>query len=261
MSSTSFRSGVQTIHLHLERLRRHYEVAVRSYDTVSLLDLSHSLRVWAELKMALPNLAPAFGRTLAFKTAIPAKKVMREVRDKRFVFAYMPDGVITYASNGQIVSGPEQINSNSPFSLGAAVKINADGSAEIKNYCFVSNTLEQPIIKLLEVADQKRCNYPQWMGAEAVRLSYISQSGALKALTISREMIIKRVANTMDGSHPSAAGTLSDGENSFDEAVHHLLQYQMGGLPLPYFILLKVAQDILSIAPRLIDDGHAKNAT
>lgn len=243
---------MQTIRLHLERLRRHYEVAERTYDAVTFLDLSHSLRVWAELKMVLPTIAPDFGRTLAFKTAIPAKKVMRSVRDKRFVFAYMPDGVVTHASNGQIASSPQMGDADSSFSLGAAIKSNTDGSIEMKNYSFVSIVLEPPMVNMLEASDQKRCNYPQWMGAEAVRLSYPSESGELKTLSISREMIIKRVANTMDGSHPSAAGSLNDGENSFDEAVHHLLQYQMGGLPLPYFILLKIAQDIVSIAPRLL---------
>jgi hypothetical protein len=99
------------------------------------------------------------------------------------------------------------------------------------------------------------------MGAEAVRLSFPTGTGDLKSLAISREMIIRRVANTLDGSHPSAATTTGGTENSFDPAVHHLLKYQMGGLPLPYFILLKIAQDILEIAPKLLAAPGKKGAT
>jgi hypothetical protein len=246
---------MRTVLLHLERLRRHYQFAVRTHDTIALLDLSHSLRVWAELKMALPRIAPVFGKTLAFKTAIPPKKAMRAARDKQHVFSYMPGGVVTYASSGQVLSLPEMSGPGKACSVGASVKVMPDGSLVMKNYYFVSGVSGEQLAKSLNAEDQTRCNYPQWMGAEAVRLCYLSDTGALRKLSISREMIVKRVANTMDGSHPSAAGSPTDGENSFDEAVHHLLQYTIGGLPLPYFILLKIAQDILSIVPKLIDDS------
>ena len=63
--------------------------------------------------------------------------------------------------------------------------------------------------------------------------------------------MVKRVANTLDGSHASLAAYESD--NRFDPAVRHLLHYQVGGLPLPYFVLLKIAQDILSIAKKLLE--------
>lgn len=248
---------MQTVLLHLERLRRHYTAAVRSYDHVSLLDLSHSLRVWADLKLVLPNIAPAFATTLAFKTAIPAKKVLRAAHGTRFVFSYMPGGVVTYAGNGQIASGPEL----GTFTIGASVMLRAGGAMELKNYCIVGLAFEQSLIKALGAENVTRCNYTQWMGAEAVRLSYPAEDGALKKLAITREMIVRRVANTLDGSHPSAAGTNEDMENSFDAAVHHLLQYQMGGLPLPYFILLKIAQDILATAPKLLGIPQAENAT
>ena len=252
---------MQTVLLHLERLRRHHTTAVRTYDHVSLLDLSHSLRVWADLKGVLPEIAPAFATTLAFKTAIPARKVLRAARGKRFVFSYMPGGVITYANNGQIATGPKLGNPNSPVTIGAAVMLLADGTMKLKSYCFVGIDFEQPLIKALGAEDITRCNYMQWMGAEAVRLSYPAEDGTLKKLTITREMIVRRVANTLDGSHPSAAGTNEGMGNSFDPAIHHLLQYQMGGLPLPYFILLKIGQDILATAPTLLGMPQAENAT
>jgi hypothetical protein len=242
---------VRTVLLQLERLRRHYEVSVRSYDQVSLLDLSHSLRVWVELKGPLTKLAPKFSTTLAFKTAMPAKKVLRGVRGKRFVFSYMPGGVITYANKGHVTSLPD-FGPGIPVESTCKMMVNTNGSLELSQIAFVGMLLEQPLLGSFGVEDQTRCNYAQWLGSETVRVCYPDKTGVLKVVSLNREMIVKRVANTLDGSHPSAASGNNEGNNAFDETVHHLLQYQVAGLPLPYFILLKIAQDILDIAPTLL---------
>ncbi|QOL49756.1 hypothetical protein [Massilia litorea] len=179
---------MRTVLLHLERLQRHYEASVRSYDEVSLLDLSHSLRVWADLKTVLPQLAPAFSKTLSFKTSTPAKKVLRAARGSRFVFAFMPGGVITYAANGSIVTGPQDIKDRS-FTVGVSCKINTDGSMELKNYSFMEVASDQPMVKAAAAEDVSRCNYSQWLGAEAVRMSYPDKTGELKIVSITREML------------------------------------------------------------------------
>jgi hypothetical protein len=240
---------MKTVVLHLERLRRHYEGAVRTYDQVAFLDLSHSLRIWVELKQELPKIAPAFGTTMAFKTAIPAKKVLKAAKGHRYVFCYMPGGVITYCANGHLVSGPDMDHGAGDFSSGIAIKVCED-HVWLNKFCVVGRSFDQPLIKALEAETQTRCNYVQWLASEAVRVSYPQADGKLSSTAISREMLVKRVANTLDGSHPSLAA--KDLDNAFDPAVHHLLQYKVGGLPLPYFVLLKLAQDVLAIAPKLL---------
>jgi len=235
--------------LQLERLRRHYEVAVRTYDQVALLDLSHSLRIWVELKQDLPRIAPAFATTMAFKTAIPAKKVLKAAKGYRHVFCYMPGGVITYGARGHLVSGPDMGEGAGDFSAGIAVKVCED-HVWLNKFCVVGKSFDQSLIKALEAETQTRCNYAQWMASEAVRVCYPRADGTLANVGISREMIVKRVANTLDGSHPSL--TAKELDNAFDPAVHYLLQYGVGGLPLPYFVLLKVAQDILTFVPKLL---------
>ena len=254
---------MHTVLLHLERLRRHYEISVRSHDHVALLDLSHSLRVWSELKTVLPTLEPKFGSTLAFRTALPAKKVMRAARGYSFVFSYMPGGVVTFASNGMLAGRSGALDASSPFTIGAQSMRRSDGAIELSNYCYISTSFEQPMIAALGAEQQKRCNYAHWLGAEVVRLSYPSQVPAqgMTTVSLSREILVKRVANTLDGSHPSAAGNSTTDFNSNDEAVRQLLSHLMGGLPLPYFILLKIAQDILEIVPRLLAPSTDKRAT
>lgn len=242
---------MNTVQLHLERLRRHYETTVQTYDQVALLDLSHTLRIWTELKQPLIQISPKFSKAIAFKTAIPAKKVFKAARGHKYVFSYMPGGVRTYASNGHLASGPGMEPADGDFTMGIAVKVTPP-LIELGKYCIVSTSFEQPLVKALDAEQTTRCTYIQWLGAEAVRVSYINSLGKLTTTAISREMMIKRVANTLDGSHSSAANS-ADTDNAFDEPIQHLLKYQMGGLSLPYFILLKIAQDILDVAPRLLE--------
>lgn len=251
-------ADMTSVLLQLERLRRHYDAAVHTYDEVALLDLAHILRVWTELKRPLLQLSPSFSTTQCFLTAIPARKVLAAARGHRFVFSYMPGGAITYASNGALASGP-QMGPHDKCTVGIAVKA-MPGYLELGKYCYVSAVFDQSLVKALEAESVTPCTYMQWLGAEAVRLSYPTRIGKLKAVSISREMMVKRVANTLDGSHPSAAAA-GDIDNAFDEPIGHLLEYKMGGLPLPYFILLKVAQDILGVASKeLVDATYARKA-
>ena len=252
------RSLVKTVLLHLERLRRHYDVAVKSYDQVALLDLSHILRIWVELKQPIVSLAPAFATTISFKTGLPAKKVLNAARGHPYIFCYMPGGVITYASNGSLVSAPEMEPDAGAFSMGVTVKVMPDHTWLGKFY-IVAKSFDQSLIKAMDAETQTRCNYQQWLGSEVVRVCFRGSDGVLKQTSISREMIVKRVANTLDGSHPSTAAW--DTGNTFDEPVHHLLKYAVGGIHLPYFILLKIAQDILANAPKLLGLEDPKAAT
>lgn len=233
--------------LQLERLRRHYDVAVRTYDDVTFLDLSHSLRIWVDLKQQLVSAAPSFSQAISFKTGLPARKVIKAARNREFIFCYMPGGVKTYAAKGQLASGPRG-NSGGHLS-GVAFKIEED-HIWLDKFSFVSPELDNSLIGALNAHQQQRCNFQQWLGAEAVRLSFRSAEGELRPVQISRETLVKRVANTLGGSHPSTAPGETD--NIFDPPVRYLLQYKCGGLPLPYFILLKMAQDILEFAPGLL---------
>jgi len=240
-----------SINLHFLRLKRHYDAAVQTYDEVSLLDLSHILRIWGELKTVLGDSYPKVKSTITFKTGMPAKKVRKAIKNQKYVFTYLPDGVITYASKGVLVNFPDQ-NSQEDFTTGIAVKISENNKVELKNFCIVSSALEQPLIKAMGSEETKRLNYLSWLGAEVVRVSFINSEGVLHEISISREILIKRVANILDGSHPSAASQ-DDFDNKFDEPIKYLLEFKVGGLPLPYFILLKIAQDIIDKMPKLLD--------
>lgn len=241
--------------LQLQRLQRHYDTSVRTYDPVSLLDLSHALRMWTDLKQILSARFPAFISTRAFRSAIPAKKVMRAARGHRHVFAYMPGGVTTFASEGHLASGPAYLGPREDYAMAVAAKPNVDGSLELKNYCFVATGFDQPLIEAMRAEDVSRGNYIQWLGAEVARVSYPTENGQLVRVTLSRETTIRRVANVLDGSHPAVPAQPNHALSVEDGAVLELLNYKVGGLILPYFILLKAAQDLLDLAPSLLRRG------
>ena len=242
------------VRLQLERLRRHYEAALSSYDQVSLLDLSHTLRIWVELRDPLAEASRRFSTAEAFRTAVPARKIRRAARGRRYVFAHFPNGVRSSASNHLLLAGA------SVPGLDTAAEIEfmlSPPYVVIRSYAVMAPQLSPATS--MSLAESSRCTYAGWMGAEAVRLSWPMSGENAVLVTISREVLIKRVANVLDGSHPSLG---SDPNNRFDAPVGYLLTCQVAGFSLPYFILLKVAQDILDEAPRLLGlhDGPAEQA-
>lgn len=237
---------MREIALHIERLRRHHDASIRTYDAVSLLDLSHTLRVWADMKDALHKQVPAFSSTLSFKTSMAPKKVRKAAKQFKHVLAFMPGGTTTYAGQGQLFGSTDEADADKDFVSSAWIKINSDGSVEVKNYCFIAAHVDDEIRRACAAEEVTRCNYMQWLGAEAVRLGYEDESGSLQGVSLSREMMIRRMANSFDGSHPSVGEPPST--NRFDAPIRKLFKYEAAGLPLPYFILVKIAQDILVIA-------------
>jgi len=233
----------------LERLWRHYQDAETSYDEVSLLDLSHSLRIWIELKTHLPSIAPAVETSKVFKTSSPHRNAMRQLRDQKYVLAYFPDGVITHASKGGIFSIPDIPND---LDFWSATRIASNGPAmQISQMHFASCQLHTSVTHKLLHPQIKRCNYSHWLGSEAIRVQFINpQSGTLDRAAITREMMVKRVANIMEGSHARADG--DGGSNQFDDPIRYLSNVKCSNLPMPYFILLKIAQDILTKMPPLL---------
>lgn len=260
----------EKIRLQLIRLQRHFDNAVRTYDEVALLDLSHILRIWFELKAPLAQLCPDFAKAITFKSAIPSRKLLKYAKGKTYVFCYMTGGVKTYASEGEIVSPPDGVRAmvvdgrfaltkpladSPPYFIGAKMKAEGD-SLWVGNALYIESPdvkeEDETLQQLAQLESTSRLTFAQWMAAEAVRLAYVNPEGKRIAMTISREMVIKRVANTLDGSHASVSEDARVSyENAFDAPIKYLLSFKIGGVPLPYFILLKIAQDILGNSPKL----------
>lgn len=239
----------QTVALQMERLRRHHQAATLAYDPVTLLDLSHALRIWSEMGKELATRYPKTVTTRQFRNTTPPKKVAQWAKGNQSVIAYFPGSVDTYAAAGRIAAMTPAANVDGTFALFISLKESSNGQTSVQRYCFVKDAVYNREFELaLSSNSEVPCNYQQWLGGEAVRLSFLADSGSVREERIDRKTLIERVANTLDGSHPSINGRIAG--QKYDAPVHHLLEYEVLGLPLPYLLLLKIAQDILSILPK-----------
>ena len=90
----------------------------------------------------------------------------------------MPGGVKTYASQGHLASGPGMGTEDGACSIGVAVKFTPP-LTELGKYCVIGTCFDQPLIKALDAESVTRCGYTQWLGSEAVRVSYINEKNDL----------------------------------------------------------------------------------
>ena len=216
--------------------------------------MSHMLRMWSELKLQLAKEIPSLSGSIAFQVASPTKHVRRLLTGNEFVLSYLPGGATTFAADGVVTQLPESW-SRSPGTQSVLAKFNEDHSIEVASFCVVNKVLDSGQRKHLRSSDLKRVGYQQWLDSEAVRVGMSSESGLIEVISIPRDVLIRRVANKYQGSHSRLVKDPWEGESKFDSCVAHLMQFRLGGLPLPYFILLKAANDILSIVgPKIA--GH-----
>jgi len=236
---TDFRN----IHVNYERLRRHYERCVSSFDEVSLYDLAHALRMWMDMKILADKFLVENNigtNLLSYKVS---KKLARLVTKKEHIIAGLPGGVATWASNQKIM---EFSQNDKPRSFSSGVKAMIEGSGRINVAQIIvvfDYVINQEEIKILNKGIlEQRHNFSQWLNSEIVRAQYVNSEGVKERKIISREIFIGRVANILGGSHPIAD---HNSDNQFNDAVRYLMNFNIAGLPTPYFLVLKVAKDIL----------------
>ena len=201
-----------------------------------------------ELKLVLPDIDKTFTSKIPFKSAVPNRKILRSYSDVEYIVGFMPGGIATHAGNGKLFEWKERAG---PFSIGGLIVPIEDG-LEMKNFHFCFPNVEKGTDCITVNPKVTRLNLVQWFGSEIVRMNYRRSNGQLEIISISRETLIKRLANILDGSHTSL-GKNSDFSNKFDEPIKFLMDFKCGGCPIPYYLLLKVAQDIVEFAPRLIE--------
>jgi hypothetical protein len=238
------RGFVEQVGVHLERLRRHSEAVQRTGDEISLLDLANTLRIWADMKKGLGEYFPAYSRIRRFRTASPPSKLATRTRNVRHVHCYLGHAVTANAAGGEIFHNPEvwqpavAHGDFKPLSLDPQI-------FEISHFCMVETNLTKDEAKLFDHPRYSSVDYSEWLGSEVARVGFLI-NGQLQRFTLTREQFIRRVANVLGGSHPENAGPPdNDLENRFDPPVKFLLGMRVVGLPLPYFVLLNCAQEIL----------------
>jgi hypothetical protein len=132
--------------------------------------------------------------------------------------------------------------------LGSGVK---SPGLELKGIRLINRALSPDEVKKLyeagpPTAQPTSLRYSEWLASGIYEVP--SQNTAHPELRISREILIKRVANILGASHP-IGGTeeLEEIENRFDPYILELHNIEIAdGYPATYYQLLEIAKDILN---------------
>jgi hypothetical protein len=229
----------------LQRLRRHYENSLKTYDPISFLDFAHTLRIFADLSESKEDLftqssfiRPNFNKTF--------KKVFASCE---YFYVYLPpEGVRTSAvatkelEGRMITSGP----ASEKFSVLSSTKIEPNGDLSIRSYGIANNVLSAEKRKALYDAEQeiqlRKVNFTNYMNAPAAHFRFQD----INISTLSNKQLIQRVANEYEASHPHADDSKKYIVDAASPIVKKLMDHTCAQLPLPYFILLNIADTILN---------------
>ncbi|WP_299768145.1 hypothetical protein [uncultured Pseudoteredinibacter sp.] len=238
---------------YLTRLDKHLQHARKTYDLVSLSDLSHSLRIWTEIIEDLESSFEPVKLKKPFKHQSPARKFSKAIKRHEHVVCYMEGGVKVFCAKGEVLSD-EPIPDGVDFSIsGKFATSDKEGWADMHSYYRVmGTTLSEGENHSFNSPKSKRLLFREWMNAEICRVQFSAPSGQLDSLQISRTNLIKRVANSFGGSHAHPTEQEDNG-NRFDKPISRLMNTCLLGLPLPYFLLVHTGHLITENIPQILD--------
>lgn len=209
----------QHLHLQFQRLERHYQKSLKDKDEISFLDLAHTLRIWTEVKHEVDQLVinKSFNLKLANNNKL-SRKGRKMLRGSKFTYIPVGSGV---ESPGIQVKGMMVIN-------------RALTHEEIKQLYKEGPPTTKPT----------NLTFSEWLGSGILDVS--NNDDGSSQISLSREIVIKRIANLLGASHPLGNDYSDENENAFDKYVLDLHKYNLAdGYPATYYQLLEIAKDII----------------
>lgn len=206
------------VRLQLRRLRRHLVENLKAYDEVALINLANALRAVFQMRAELVARARSSGVNVHLKDR-PLPKALKKVFGKSpYLFIALSEGVsINGATVAELIYLPGRVPT-------------AEERAVI-----------QKVVK--PHAHSRRIGFNEWAGAAII---HVRLRAGEQAFQISREMIAKRVANVLGGSHPEGQPQPRvTRENMFDEPLLEISGMVMQDRPVLYTVLIKIAHDIV----------------
>lgn len=219
---------IQHLHLQYDRLVRHYESALKTKDEISFLDLAHALRVWVDMKTEVSRMADDRGFNLALRHYTAPKYIQQSLQGSTHTYIPLASGV----------ESPDiQVT-------GLRITNRALSPEEIKQRA----AMDPP------VAHVSKMSFAEWLAAGVMDVP--SGDHAHPHVKISREMVIKRVANILGASHPARMENNDPQENRFDQYILELHTIKIAnGYPTTYYQLLEIAGELLARTKCLRDSA------
>jgi hypothetical protein len=200
-------------------LECHTQATAADKDEISFLDMTHCLRIFVDMKVAIDEYLQENEIQLVWPNPVWTRSLKKIYGGSWYLHVPLATGVET---GGVQVKG-----------LTASDKVL---TPEEVQQSFRAGPPQNAPTDL---------NFSQWLGSEIVKVTQ-DEGGENPVVGISREMLIKCVDNFLGASHPEGSEQSSDRENSFDPYVRQLDEYKVAGIPLTYYQLLEIAQTIVA---------------
>lgn len=201
------------------RLWRNYRLAEKLRDLPTSLDLTHTLRVWTELKHDVDLVARARNVLLAFPPSPQHNALKNALKGRQF--AHMP------FAGGMGQSGPVKILS--------MVYMHSMLTEEDFQRLHKAGSPAQP-------GDTTQ-SFINWMGGSIVQMPSIGPGH--RHIQISREILISRTSNILGASHPIGMDESNAREHGFDPYVRALHSLIISNMPGTYFQMTEIARHLL----------------
>lgn len=235
---------------NLVRLRRQYDICSSNYDRPALKDLAHVLRIWMDMSREVDYYILLNKPKLKFNSFGIKSEFNRVFRGDEYLVVSFPKGVNFYDSENSQGAHVYIDSLNRMFGTTWDYRFDnlANGKRRDTISCFISvyrdvEINEKDFNKLnCSYIFTNRTSFKNWLSSMAIRVKRFDNNGILITYDISRELMVRRVANILGGSHPEGGVEL---ENKYDPIIKELLGNKIFKIPLPHLVLLKIAQDIL----------------
>lgn len=238
----------QNIFINYERLERHYKSSILKLDNIALLDLAHTLRIWLDMKSLVDEYLLNYPLKNKFKSQSVSEKLKQAIGNNECVAAGLSEPAFTWDNNEELFHNPNG-DIAKPFTASFLLMRDNVNRTHLKQFVLIdgvkiSNKKDFDIINSVNSFNTTTYdNFSNWLGGEIIRLNFFNAENSIEKKIIPRGIFISRVANILGGSHPSEN---YESSNQFNNAINYLKKFTSAGLPLPYFLVLSVAKDILT---------------
>jgi len=216
------------IKLQFKRLNRHYSFSLEKKDEVAFLDLAHTLRVFSDMKNEIDKSCTQLNFICSFSNTLKNNEISKILKGSKYFSIPLSAGV------------------ESP-------------NMQVKGITIIGKALTSEEVKSLyeagpPVSIPTNLSFSQWLGANIIDTANPDNEDQPKR-SISRYILIKRVANILGASHPAGAEAEDDSENSFDPYVYELHGMKVAdGYPLTYYQLLGIAEEMIEVFNPIFGD-------
>lgn len=254
----------------LIRLKREYMLCYEGYDRAALKSLAHTLRYWVDMRTDVDRYLTEHNPLAKFTTYSTTILFNRTFRGKEYIAACFPRRVVLRAQRHSAEDVANGMPSDVTVSnLAMPMPVVEEGESVALKYSFdykalgleecsigqfilvvdksVQNLAADRDIYIInnQAFDVKKVKFGSWLDGLGARVTFpLGSTSPFRLCDISREDMIKRVANVLGGSHPRGGRVILHDK---DAAVNQLMKYRLLHIPVPYMVLMKVAHDILQV--------------